>query len=201
MKQVPRKRDLSLQMTHEVRLWTFYWNSFLNIMPFTFWALLWLVTDCKLFHLWKSCLFTQDSGLSSSGRASVCSGAIPASQDPQHQVPSAAHRALEVWEMDWDESSHQGLRCCPWLLAVNLERWLIKGVKLFISRQWESWARGYPKVLITSTLSIIWAGDAPRQQGKDFCLINTSWFLAHYIHRIDSQGFQSPKSIIMWELV
>lgn len=115
--------------------------------------------------------------------------------------PSAAHRALEVWEMDWDESSYQGLRCCLWLLAVNLERWLIKGVKLFISRQWESWARGHPKVLITFTLSIIRAGNAPRQQGKDFCLINTWWFLAHYIHRIDSQGFQSPKSIIMWELV
>lgn len=132
------KRDLSLQMTHAVSLWTFNWNSFLNIMPFTFWALLWLVTDCKLFHPWKSCLFTQDSG-PFIFREGICllwchpslSGPI-ASGPPL--VPTGLSRS-ERWTersphvKDWDAVLGYSLS--------TLREDLIKGVKLFISRQWE----------------------------------------------------------------
>lgn len=183
-------------MTHEVSLSTFNWNSFLNIMPFTFWALLWLVTDCKLFHLWQSCLFTQDSG-PFTFREGVCllwchpSLSGPTASGPP-LLPIGLLRSERWTEMrthlkDWDAVLGY------WLSTLRDD--LIKGVKLFISRQWESWARGHPKVLITSTLSIIWAGNAPRQQGKDFCLINTLWFLTHYIHRIDSQGFKARSQL------
>lgn len=99
------------------------WNSFLNIMPFTFWALLWLVTDCKLFHPWKSCLVHQDSGpfITLGGIILLW---VPSQPLRTHAIrsPSGAHRALEVWRMDWEESSCPGLRCCPWLLAHHAER-------------------------------------------------------------------------------
>lgn len=106
--------------------------------------LLWLVTEAANSFIHGSPVCSPRTvGLSSLG--GICLLWCHLSLSRIASGPSWCPQSRES-EDGLRESSCHGLRCCPWLFAVNQKRTWVKGVKLFISKDSESYRqRGVPK--------------------------------------------------------